>query len=481
MCGILGIINRRASSYYSFDGLRTLQHRGEESAGMITFDVSDGKYRELKGAGLVSEVFNKTSFKHLKGSVTIGHTRYPTSGKLDTEDIILNAQPYYVESPCFIAAAQNGQFTNYPEMKKALEKSGRYIKTSGDLEPFLKLFSESLSRHMITNELKDKYIINAVKDVRKKAKGGYSIIMLLAIGKNVKLVAFTGEVKIRPLLYGRKGSSVCIASETSVLDVLEYKYASDVRYDEVVIVNNNGKTRKVRIGGKGNAFCMFEWTYFSRPDSVIEGVSVYDVRVRLGEILANKERKGIDMVVPIPKSGYKYAEGFGHGIGIQPTYALYKNDYIGRMFIRPPGERQKVKRAKLNPIKGQITGRTIALLDDSIVRGDTMKRNVALVRNAGAKEVHIRIFTPKLISPCYYGIDMATPEQFIAHSSSVATIQKKISADSLVYTTIDNLVSAIGIHKRELCLGCLTGRYPTDASKLKKNQTKTTGKRPYES
>jgi amidophosphoribosyltransferase len=478
MCGIVGIINQKSSSFYAFDSLRTLQHRGEESCGLLTFDVSDGRYREHKDAGLVSEVFNEERLRYLKGSVAIGHTRYPTSGKLDKEEIKLNAQPYYVESPCLIAAVHNGQFTNQHEMKRHLEKKGRYIKTAGDLEPFLKLFAESLNKYIVNDEIKDSYIVKAVKDVRKIADGGYSVILLIAKGRDVKLVCFTGRKKIRPLVYGKNGKSYCLASETSVLDVLNYDYVADVKHDEIIIINRKGKIKKMKIDGDGNAFCMFEWAYFSRPDSVINDVSVYDVRVRLGRIIGSKEDKKIDVVVPVPKSGYKYAEGYGQVTGIQPIDALYKNEYIGRMFIRPPGERKKVSRVKLNPIRGQIKGKSVALLDDSIVRGETMKRNVELLKKAGAKEVHVRIGTPKFISPCYYGIDMATPEQFIARYKKEKQIAKHIKANSLKYPTIEDLIDAIGKPKKELCLGCLTGHYPTNVSKLQRKQEKKV--RPYE-
>ena len=478
MCGVVGIINRKFSSFYAFDGLRTLQHRGEESCGMLTFDISDGRYREHKDAGLADGVFDEERLRYLKGSVVIGQTRYPTSGKLEKEEIRLNAQPYYVESPCLIAAVHNGQFTNQYEMKQRLEKKGRYIKTAGDLEPFLKLFAEHLNKYTTNDEIKDSYIVKAVKDVRKIAEGGYSVIFLIGKGRDVKLVCFTGRKKIRPLVYGRKEKSWCVASETSVLDVLGYEYVADVRYDEVIIINRKGKIKKIKIDGDGNAFCVFEWTYFSRPDSVINDVSVYDVRVRLGMITGKKEDKKIDVVVPVPKSGYKYAEGYGKVTGIQPVDALYKNEYIGRMFIRPPGERKKVSQVKLNPIKGQIKGNSVALIDDSIVRGETMKRNVELLRKAGAREVHVRIGTPKFISPCYYGVDMTTPEQFIARYKNEEQIAKYIKADSLKYPSIDDLVSAIGKPRNELCLGCLTRHYPTNVLKLKKKQGKKV--RPYE-
>lgn len=478
MCGIVGIINRKTSSFYAFEGLRAIQHRGEESAGLLTFDISDGKYREHKAPGLVNEAFNEERLRYLKGSASLGHTRYPTAGNLDDENIKLNAQPYYVESPCFIAAVQNGQITNQGRLRKQLEKMGRYIRTTGDLEPFLKIFSERLSRHMVTDDIRNEYIIEAIKDIRNIASGGYSMIFLIAKGREVKLVAFTSKKKIRPLVYGRRGSSWCFASETPVLDVLDYKYAADVSYDEAVIVNGRGGIKRVKIGGDGNAFCMFEWTYFSRPDSVIESVTVYDVRTRLGEALAEKENKKVDIVSAVPNSGYKYAEGFGQVSEIQPTGVFYKNDYIGRMFIRPPGERKKISRAKLNPVKGRIEGKSIALLDDSIVRGETLKRNVSLLKNAGAKEVHLRIGTPKLISPCYYGIDMTTPDQFIARFKNEKQIAKELKADSLMYTSISDLVKAIGKSRRELCLGCLTGKYPTNVSALQKKKQKNA--RPYE-
>jgi amidophosphoribosyltransferase len=477
MCGIVGIINRKSSSFYVFEGLRAVQHRGEESAGMLTFDISDGRYREHKAPGLVNEAFNEDILKYLKGSVSIGHTRYPTAGKLDDEEIRLNAQPYYVESPCLIAAVQNGQIITQSEMRKKLEKMGRYIKTTGDLEPFLKIFSERLSEHMVTEEIKDAYIIEAIKDIRMIAHGGYSVIFLIAKGKEVKLVAFTSKKKIRPLVYGRRNNSWCFASETAVLDVIGYNYVADVRYNEAVIINSRGGINRAQIGGDGNAFCMFEWTYFSRPDSVIEGVSVYNVRVRLGKALARMENRKVDVVCAVPKSGYKYAEGYGLVTKIQPIDALYKNEYIGRMFIRPPGERKKVKRAKLNPIKGQIKGKSIALIDDSIVRGETMKRNVELVKKVGAKSVNVRIGTPKIISPCYYGIDMVVKDQFIARHKNLNQIAKKINADSLRYTSISDLVKAIGKPKHEICLGCLTGRYPVDVTSLQKKQGR---ERPYE-
>lgn len=483
-CGVVGIINRKMSSFYTYQGLLTVQHRGEESSGIMTFNRSHRRYRIHKDAGTVSETFTNDVLEYLKGSVSIGHVRYPTSGKSSYDAMVSNSQPMYVEDPCLIGAVHNGQLTNYTKLKHELEDSGLHISSGNDLEPLLKYFAGRLRGRSDGDVFDDSAIVDAVRDTRDAAQGGYSVIAMLARGGEPKLVAFTSRKKIRLLVYGRQGRSWCIASESAVLDVLGYKgNMADVRFDEVLIADGNGKLNRHHTDGDGNAHCMFEWTYFSRPDSVIENRGVYDVRVRLGMIVGEKLRQRIDVkgciIVPVPKSGLKYAEGVGRALGIHPTEALYKNEYVGRQFIRPKTMRKDVGNVKLNPIKGQMAGKRVVLADDSLVRGDTMRRNVRAVRQAGADEVHVVLGTPKFIKPCFYGIDMTTEDQFIANKhEDEEQIAKVIGADSVTYPVIDELVMAIGKPRNHICLGCLSGSYPTDVSALERASKGRT--RPYE-
>jgi len=446
-CGVVGISLQEDSPLifdYLYYALYTLQHRGQESAG-IAINNKEGIFIQ-KGMGLVSEVFNKKR-ESIKGDVGIGHVRYSTSGESNLE----NCQPSLIEKDdeLFILA-HNGNIVNYKIIKKELESKGHTINSSSDSEIIGHLFIERLKEtHDITG---------AVARLMEELKGAYSVVMLY---KN-KIVAFRDPLGIRPLCIGElypKG--LIIASESVAIDTLNGRLIRDIKPGEVVILEfGNIIEEKHLVKLEHNSHCMFEYVYFARPDSVIDGRSVYEVRMAIGKLLAQKAKINADFVSPMPDSGVTFAIGYAISSGLPYIESLIKNRYVGRTFIIPnQEERELMVKIKLNPIRNNIDGKRIVLVDDSIVRGTTSKRVVNILRKAGAKEVHLCIGCPPLISPCYFGVDFTTNDELVASQKNIAEISKIIGADSITYASIDDIVKAINIERDDLCISCLTGIY----------------------
>ncbi|MFH0859898.1 MAG: amidophosphoribosyltransferase [Candidatus Altiarchaeota archaeon] len=447
-CAVFGIKSDTSVFNHVYYGLYSMQHRGQESAGIA---VDNDGIRVHKGMGLVSEVFRNIL---LEGNVGIGHVRYSTEGGSKIE----NAQPLYISySGGSFALAHNGQILNHAELKKKLEDKGNIFTTSSDTEVIAQII---VQEHLNTGDF-----VEGIKMAMKELIGSYSLVILY----DGKLIAVRDPHGIRPLVYGRLGEGHVFASESCALDVVGAKLERDVKPAEIIVVDDTVKSYH---GNRENtSHCMFEYVYFSRPDSIINDVSVYNVRKNLGKTLAKESSVKADIVTPVPDSGITAAIGYSEASGISYSEALIKNRYIGRTFILPEQNQRDVSvKVKLNPIASEINGKKLVLVDDSIVRGTTQKRLIRLLKSTGAKEVHVRISCPPVKHTCPYGIDMQTSEEFIASKKTVEQISKEIGADSLSYISLHGLVTSIGLPADKLCLACLTGNYP-----VKEKQTKLVG------
>jgi len=446
-CAVVGFKGRINAYEPIITALRTLQHRGQESAGMAVFD---GRKTVLKkGRGLVTDVFNPAT-DSIKGRVGVGHTRYSTAGSKD----VIDAGPFVINSQVgFISVSHNGEIVNADELKEEMKKEGVNFQSDSDTEVLLAELSRNISKY----GLKKGFEVSMTT-----LRGAYAC----AVSINERLFAMRDPNGIRPLIIGRNADGYIIASESCAIDALEGTVIRNVEPGEVVELTDDGpKTIALRAGEK-TAHCMFEYVYFSRPDSTIDGINVYMARVKMGMMLAKESPVDADLVIPVPDSGRSQAIGFSMQSGIPYTEGLMKNRYSERTFIMPTqSDRKAAIRLKLNPVREVISGKRIVLVDDSIVRGNTMRFIVSMMRKYGAKEVHVRIGSPHIIAPCYFGVDMKTKDQFIARGKTDAEINSEIGADSLAFLSIDGLKEAIGLDENSLCLGCLTGIYPIDISK----------------
>ncbi len=419
-----------------------MQHRGQESAGIATYE---GRMHVVKGMGLVHEVFNELNLRYLRGNVGIGHVRYSTEGASIEE----NAQPIYLYTPSHeIAVAHNGEIVNVAELREFLGSMGSGFTTRSD--------SEVIAR-LISYEVTKRGIIGGLKETVRRLRGSFSLAILI----DNRLFAIRDPFGIRPLALGSIDGGYGVASESVAFDSLGGRFIRDVQPGEIVEITPEGFETHHVFRRKHVAHCMFEYVYFARADSVIDGRCVYEVRRNIGRILAREQPTDADFVVPVPDSGRAHAIGYSEESGIPYAEGLMKNRYVERTFILPSQEsRVREITMKLNPVRSVVNGKRIVLVDDSIVRGNTMRKLIGMLREAGAREVHVRIGSPPIIAPCYLGIDMKTRDQFIASGRSVEEIARVLGADSLGYISIDGLVEAIGIPKEDLCLGCLTGEYP---------------------
>lgn len=443
-CGVFGIYAPKKSvAELSYLALYSLQHRGQESAGIA---VSDGSNVLLaKDMGLVGEIFDQTTLSSLKGDLAIGHVRYSTCGST----YLVNAQPILVHySRGSLALGHNGNLINMASLKKDLEAQGALFQSTSDSE---------IIAHLISRAPHPK-IEDAIKDTMSKISGSYSLVVMT----EDKLVGAVDPNGFRPLVIGKMdGGGYVIASETCALDVVDAEYVRDMKPGEIVIIDKNGMRREQGIPSGRTSNCVFEYIYFSRPDSIIRKQSVQDVRKRMGKLLWEQRETKADIVVPVPDSGIYAAIGYSNASGLPYEEGLLKNKYIGRTFIKPVQvDRDTTVRIKLNPIPSVLKGKRIILIDDSIVRGTTCKHIVRIIREAGAKEVHMRITSPPIKWSCYYGIDTPERERLIASNKSIQEIADFIGVDSLEYLTHENLVKSINLPKKELCLACLDGNYP---------------------
>ncbi|MGV8116071.1 amidophosphoribosyltransferase [Methanothrix soehngenii] len=445
-CGVVGIsLNETAngaakSIYYS---LYALQHRGQEAAGI---SVHDGKsIRTHRAMGLVSEVFDDAQIALLRGHVGIGHVRYATSGR----SCIENSQPLLVKyKDGAIATAHNGNLVNSTQLREQLEEAGDIFYSTSDTE---------VIAHIFVKELLHYDLLEAARSLMRRIVGSYSLVFLW--GDTV--LALRDPLGIKPLCIGEIDSGFMVASESVAIDTLNGKLIRDVKPGELIVIRN-GEMKSYQLARSTRpAHCIFEYIYFARPDSIMDGRLIYDVRVNIGSNLAREHPACADTVTPIPDSGITLAVGYHQHSGISYRECLMKNRYIGRTFIMPDQNmRETAVRLKMNTIRPNIEGHKLILVDDSIVRGTTSRRIVNMVRKAGAQEVHVRIGSPPILAPCYLGIDMASRDELIAAHKTVAGVEAVIEADSLGYVSHEGLVDAVGIPKENLCMGCLTGLYP---------------------
>jgi len=445
MCGVVGVycVDEDLTSKVAYFTLYSLQHRGQESAGIAV--ANGGRIELYRGMGLVTEIFDESTLSKLRGKCAIGHVRYSTTGESKLE----NAQPILVKSKAgYLAVGHNGNLVNYPQLRAMLENEGRIFVTNSDTEVIAQLLSIYLMKYDV---------IEALELLQEKLIGSFSLTVLF----NDVLIGYRDKLGFRPLCFGETEFGYVIASESCALDAIGANRVRDVKPGEAVIVRN-GEVETFKLSESDRlARCVFEYIYFARPDSIIDGVSVYGARYRMGKNLAKESPVDADVVSPVPDSGTTAAIGFSEESGLKYLECLIKNRYVGRTFIMPEQRLRELSvQLKMNVVRENVLDKRIVLVDDSIVRGTTSRKIVDMVRRAKAREVHFRVGSPPIIAPCYFGIDMSTREELIASSKTVEEIRKSLNADSLAYLSLKGLLKAVGFDRCELCLACLTGRYP---------------------
>ncbi|HEV2717602.1 MAG TPA: amidophosphoribosyltransferase [Terriglobales bacterium] len=451
-CGVIAIYAHPEAEKLAYLGLHALQHRGQESAGIVT---SDGMtLRPHKAMGLVADIFTEEVLSQLHGTLAIGHTRYSTAG----DSALLNAQPILVQSnKGRVALAHNGNLVNAPDIRARLETQGSIFQTNSDTEVIVHLIAIS----------KEHTLPEAMADALQRVEGAFSLVMI----SPDRIFAARDPRGFRPLAMGRiprqegqKQDTIVFASETCAFDLIGATYEREVKPGELVVVGPEGITSRFYASAAPQSSCIFEHVYFSRPDSLVFGRAVQESREELGRQLAREAPAEADIVVPVPDSGVTAAMGYASESGIPFRFGLIRNHYIGRTFIEP---RQTVRdfgvKLKLNPVRSLLEGKRVVLIDDSIVRGTTSRKIVRMIRNAGAKKVHMRISCPPTISPCFYGVDTPSKKELIAANKSVEEIRDFIGADSLAYLSIVGLKKACedGV-QTSYCTACYTGSYPTN-------------------
>ncbi|MFH1699052.1 MAG: amidophosphoribosyltransferase [Candidatus Zixiibacteriota bacterium] len=442
-CGIFGIFGSRRAAEMTYFGLYSLQHRGQESAGIVT--SYNNRLNLYKGMGQVSDVFSdKSIFNNLKGSIAVGHTRYSTTGASS----LTNIQPFVITNrDRMLAVAHNGNLTNSMQLKEMLENRGSIFQTTSDTEIVLHLVAKSRASDTFGQ------VCEAVKALR----GAFCYLFCA----EDRIIAARDPWGFRPLALGKINGHHVVASETCAFDIIGAKYVRDIEPGEVLEISHGGLKSEFPIRKSRKAFCIFEYIYFSRPDSVVFGENVDKVRRRLGRLLAKEHPVDADIVIGIPDSANTAALGYSEQSGIKFEIGLIRNHYVGRSFIDPD---QKIRdldvKVKFNPVKGVLDGRRVVLVDDSIVRGTTSKKLVQLVRQAGAKEVHFRVSSPPVISPCFFGIDMPRRNEFIANHKTIEEIRQFLKVESLGYLSVDGMLAMPSLPHEDFCVGCFTGKYP---------------------
>ena len=449
-CGVFGIYNphgeEAASSIYY--GLSSLQHRGQESCGIAVFDTSGpkGNANVHRGMGLVSEVFKDNILQSLHGNLGVGHVRYSTTG----ETTISNAQPLvlnYIKGT--LALAHNGNLVNTKELRDELAQNGAIFHTTTD--------SEVIAYCIARERVHTKSVEEAILHTASKIKGAYGLV----IASPRKLIGVRDPLGLKPLCLGKRDDSYVIASESCALTAIGAQFLRDIRPGEIVTITRNGVTSNFDLCQSQQAHCIFEYIYFARLDSKLDGIPVYESRLRAGAALAKAYPADADLVVGVPDSGLAAAQGFSDASGIPFGLAFYKNSYVGRTFIKPTQkERESSVRLKLSVLEPAVRGKNIVLVDDSIVRGTTIANLIHLLKHAGAKNVHVRICSPPFLYPCYFGTDVPSNKQLIASSHSVDEIRQLIGADSLGYMRIEDLQSMVG--DLPLCKACFDNKYPME-------------------
>jgi amidophosphoribosyltransferase len=466
MCGIIGIVGTTEVASALYDGLTVLQHRGQDAAGIATVDGS--RLRLHKGNGLVRDVFTQAAMSGLRGRIGIGHCRYPTAGSEGSAE----AQPFYVNSPYGIAFAHNGNLVNTDVLRREMfEDDRRHINTESDSEVLLNVLAHEL-QIQDRMELTPDHIFKAVAGVHARASGGYACVALVL---GYGLIAFRDPHGIRPLVLGERitpeGTEYAVASESVALDVLGFKRVRDIMPGEAVIITDQGKLHSRHCAERVlHTPCIFEYVYLARPDSMIENVSVYKARLRMGQKLAEKilrERPdhGIDAVIPIPDTARTAASALAEALGVPFREGFVKNRYIGRTFIMPgQGERVKSVRRKLNPVELEFRKKNVLLVDDSIVRGTTSKQIIQMARDAGAKNVYFASAAPPVRYPNVYGIDMPSASELVAAGHTEQEVEQVLGADWLIYQDLKDLIWAVQDGNEDLKqfdASCFSGEYVT--------------------
>ena len=486
MCGVISITGTPYASYETHKALFTLQHRGQDASGILSYDFENKKFYLEKSLGLVSSVFSREKLETLKGTIAIGHVRYSTVGSGGLKD----SPPHLTGYPFGIGMAHNGNLVNYHTLCKKLKTEYRYhILTGNDGELIQSLFSiflaKSLDKEKVEGHLSINDLLPAVTGVLGTVKGGYSVVGVIA---GHGLVAFRDPSGIRPLVFGKRKlsssekeemslkhnwiapESYCLASESVALNYLEYDLVRDVAPGELIFIHNDGTVKSAIINQNKSYPCMFEWIYFSGPESTIQNRPVYDVRLNFGTTLGKRIKAEIeastispDIVVPIPDTSRIAAISLAEEIGVPYRELLVKNRYIQRSFIlKSQEDREQAVDLKLAPILSGIKGKKVLLVDDSIVRGTTSKKIIQIVRNAGASEIYIASTCPPVRFPCFYGIDIADADKLLANNKTLTQIADQIHADRVYYTSIEDIGKCIGLEN--ICKACLDGQYPIDVS-----------------
>jgi amidophosphoribosyltransferase len=443
MCGVFGIRSpERDVARITFFGLFALQHRGQESAGIAVSER--GRLTAMRDMGLVNQVFTEEKLRGLRGELAIGHTRYSTTGSSRWA----NAQPLVQHGRVrTIALGHNGNLTNADELRTGLGEAGVRLGSSSDSELIAALIANDPSP-----------LADAIEHTMQRLEGAYSVVAL----SEGKLVAFRDAHGFRPLCLARLGNDWVVASETCALDLVGADFEREVEPGEAIVVDDRGpETRRALPKAGGGAQCIFEFFYLARPDSKLAGVEVHGARISMGERLAAEAPVDADLVLPIPDSGTPAAIGFSRALGIPFSEGLIKNRYVGRTFIQPDqGLREQGIRLKFNPL-GEVSGRRIVVVDDSIVRGNTTRQIVSMMFEAGAREVHVRISSPPVIGPCFYGIDFASEDELVAAGRTVEDVRRRIGATSLAHLSLQGLQAATQLPESTVCRACLTRDYPT--------------------
>ena len=442
MCGIIGVFGHKEAAKIAYFGLYALQHRGQESAGIVT---SNGKVVcEHRALGLVAEAFDEATLNSLPGHIAVGHVRYSTTGSTT----IKNAQPFFVtHGKNTFALAHNGNLVNAHILRKELERQGSLFQTTMDSEVIVHLLAKALR----------KGLVEAIKETMEIIEGAYSIVLLA----QDKLIAFRDPFGFRPLALGMLNGGYIVASETCAFDLVQAQYLRDVRPGEILVIDENGLTSYEGPSAKRLAYCIFEFIYFARPDSYIYGENVYAFRKRLGMELAKECTLEADFVMPIPDSGNYAAIGYAQAAGLPFEMGIIRNHYVGRTFIQPSQSMRDFSvRVKLNPVREILHGKRVAVVDDSLVRGTTSRTRVRAIREAGAHEINMLISCPPIRFPCFYGIDFPTRGELIAAKHSVEEIRRYLELDLLYYLSLEGLLKAGEGDGKRFCLACFTGNYP---------------------
>jgi amidophosphoribosyltransferase len=467
MCGVVGVVGQDPVIGEIVDALGLIQHRGQDAAGAATFDGA--VFHSVRSRGLVREVFEKEDLTRYGGDLGIGHVRYPTIGGGGVED----AQPFIVNSPYGIAMAHNGNLTNFKELRDELKhRCRRYVGSNCDVEVILNVYADEVDRRLRgeTPEDPTEILIDAVAGTFARCRGSYSVVGVIA---GVGMLAFRDPFGIKPLVFGRRaegdGWRYIFASESCALAPLGFEMVRDVRPGEAILIRPGQEPIVRQVAESKSHLCIFEFIYFARPDSEIDGISVYKARLRLGASLAkhfSDRSVGTDVVIPVPDSSRPAAQEMAFHIKKPFREGLLKNRYIGRTFIMPGNEnRKRGIRFKLSPVRLEISGKRVLLVDDSIVRGNTAREIIKMVRETGARQVHMASACPPLRFPCVYGVDMSTKREFVAQDRDEDEIRAEIGADSLIYQTIDDMIAAVQVpgeaSPRRFCMACMDGNYPT--------------------